>query len=136
MMAMITPTAGTPYVKKDELATGDVSGIVGLTGDKTGTVSVSFDKNCAITIVKNMLGGELEDIIQDVKDAVGEITNMVSGQARRGLSEVGITLQAGTPTVIMGDNHRITHVGNGPVMAIPFRTDHGDFTIEVSLQDN
>lgn len=132
-MAMVTPKAGKPYVKKDMVAKGDISGIIGLTGDSRGTVSVSFGKDCAVAIVKNMLGGDIQDILADVQDAVGEITNMVSGQARRILSEGGVVLQSGTPSVIMGQSHTISHVSQGPIMAIPFETEFGQFTIEVSL---
>ncbi|CCO23682.1 chemotaxis protein CheX [Maridesulfovibrio hydrothermalis] len=133
MMAMVTPTAGKPFVKKGNVATGDVTGIVGFTGNVSGSVSISFEKNCAVQIVKNMLGDDIQDILQDVKDAVGEITNMVSGQARAGLTEMGYQLQGSTPTVIMGDNHTIAHMTAGPVMAIPFTTEHGNFTIEFSF---
>jgi chemotaxis protein CheX len=133
-MAQVTPVAGKPYVKKNNVAQGDVSGLVGVTGDKTGSVSISFTKVCAITIVKNMLGDDIQDLLQDVKDAVGEITNMISGQARAGLAEMGIVLQGSTPTVIMGDNHSISHVTNAPIMAIPFSTPNGDFTIEFCFE--
>lgn len=133
-MAMITPEAGKPYVKKDNVARGDVTGVIGITGEKNGTISVTFTKACAIAIVKNMLGGDIEDVIQDVKDAVGEMTNMISGQARRGLSEMGHVFQAATPTVIMGANHTISHVSNSPIMAVPFKTEFGEFTVEVSFE--
>lgn len=129
-MAFITPKAGKPFVKKNNVAQGDVTGLVGITGDGVGSVSISFARPLAVAIVKNMLGDEVEDILQDVKDAVGEIVNMVSGQARAGLVQQGYTFQGSTPTVIMGDNHTISHVARSPIMAIPFSTDHGDFTIE------
>lgn len=129
-MAFIQPKAGKPFVKKNNVAQGDVTGLVGITGDGVGSVSISFEKPLAVAIVKNMLGDEVEDILQDVKDAVGEIVNMVSGQARAGLVHQGYTFQGSTPTVIMGDNHSISHVSNSPIMAIPFTTEHGNFTIE------
>ena len=133
-MAMIDPRPGKPYVKKTNAAAGDVSAIVGLTGDKHGSISLSFTKQCAVGIVKNMLGDDVQDIIQDAKDAVGEITNMISGQARAGLTQIGLTLQASTPTIIFGDNHTVSHVSSGPVIAIPFTTEHGEFTVEFCFQ--
>ncbi|WP_243311956.1 chemotaxis protein CheX [Fundidesulfovibrio agrisoli] len=133
-MAMLDPAPGKPYVKKNNTAAGDVSAVVGLTGDKHGSISISFSKKCAVAIVKNMLGDDVQDIIQDAKDAVGEITNMISGQARAGLSQMGLTMQASTPTVIFGDNHTITHVTTGPVIAIPFSTPYGEFTVEFCFE--
>lgn len=133
-MAMVDPVPGKPYVKKDNTAAGDVSAIVGLTGDKHGSISISFSKKCAVAIVKNMLGDDIQDIVQDAKDAVGEITNMISGQARAGLAQLGLTMQASTPTVVFGDNHTISHVSSGPVVAIPFTTPQGDFTLEFCFQ--
>ena len=133
-MAMLDPTPGKPYVKKNNTAAGDVSAVVGLTGDKHGSISISFSKACAVAIVKNMLGDDIQDIMQDAKDAVGEITNMISGQARAGLAQMGLAMQASTPTVIFGDNHTISHVSSGPVVAIPFSTAHGDITVEFCFQ--
>ena len=130
MMAMIEPKPGKPFVKKDNTAEGDVSAVIGFTGDKNGSISVSFSKKTAVALVKAMLGDDVEDIVQDAKDAVGEVTNMISGQARSGLSEMGLNFQGSTPSVIMGDNHTITHVSKSAVMAIPFSTPHGDFTVE------
>ncbi|WP_027723317.1 chemotaxis protein CheX [Maridesulfovibrio zosterae] len=134
MMAMVTPIPGKPYVKKGKTAVGDVTGLVGITGDMNGTISISFTKSCAVTIVKNMLGDDIQDIIQDVQDAVGEITNMVSGQARAGLAEHGLTFSGSTPSVIMGDNHTIAHISSTPIMAIPFNSDAGEFTIEFCFE--
>ncbi len=134
MMAMVTPRPGKPYVKKNSNAVGDVTGIVGITGDMNGTISITFTKNCAVTIVKNMLGDDIQDIVQDVQDAVGEIVNMVSGQARAGLVEQGLNFSGSTPSVIMGDNHTISHISSATIMAIPFSTDAGDFTIEFCFE--
>lgn len=133
-MAMVQAQAGRPFIKKENVAEGDVTGLVGVTGDRRGSISISFEKACAVQIVKNMLGDAVEDILSDVKDAVGEITNMVSGQARVGLAAAGMNLQSGTPTVIMGDGHVIKHVNTGTVIAIPFTTGAGGFTIEFCFE--
>lgn len=133
-MAMITPVAGKPYVKKDNTAKGDVTGVIGLTGDKTGTISVTFTQSCALAVVKNMLGDDIQDVLQDTRDAVGEITNMISGKSRQLLAQTGLNIQAATPSVIMGKNHSVHHITSEPIMAIPFSTDNGDFTVEFCFQ--
>lgn len=133
-MAGISATAGKPYIKKNNVATGDVSAIVGVTGDRIGTISVSFTRPCAIALVRGMLGDDIHDVLQDTQDAVGEVTNMVSGQARAGLQTLGVTLQGSTPTVIVGDGHTIRHISHSPVVAIPFTSGAGEFTVEFCFE--
>ena len=133
MMAGMTVTPQKPYVKKNLTAEGDISAIVGVTGTYQGTISISFPKECAIAMVKGMLGNDIEDIIQDSRDAVGEVCNMISGQARAALGSKGVSLQGSTPSVIVGDRHSISHAAGVPVVAIPFSTANGDFTLEFCL---
>jgi chemotaxis protein CheX len=133
-MAQVQVQPGKPYMKKDSTASGDVTGMISMAGDRNGTISVTFTEGAIKVIVSNMLGEEIKDMGQDVKDAVGELTNMISGQARRGLAEIGMTMNGGIPTVIMGKGHSISHISRDPLLAIPFGTPDGDFTVEVSLE--
>ena len=133
-MASTKAEAGKPYLKKDQVARGDVSGVIGLIGETSGTISVSFSEDSILSIVSNMFGEEMKELNEEIQDAVGEITNMISGQARKKLDEKGRSLQAAIPTVIMGKNHSITHVTTYPIIAVPFSTDNGEFTIEVCFE--
>ena len=135
-MAFTPVHAGQPYVKEDSIARGDVSGIVGLTGEARGTLSVSFTEESILQVVSSMLGEKIEEMNEDIRDAVGEITNMISGQSRRMLEEKGRLVEAAIPTVIMGKNHSIAHMTTQSVMAIPFLTDHGEFTIEICFEES
>ena len=134
-MAFITPEAGTPYTKKDHNATGDVSAIVGITGHARGSIAVTFTQSCALALVHGMLGDDVQDVDQDTKDAVGEVTNMISGQARATLVQENLVFQGATPIVIMGNGHTICHVCKGPTIAIPFTTPHGEFTVEFCIDE-
>ena len=133
-MTGLSPVPGKPYVKKTDKAQGDVSAIVGITGCKSGAVALSFSQSCAIALVKGMLGDAIEDIIADTRDAVGEITNMISGQARATLSEMGLPLQGSTPSIVFGANHSLSFPGQVTTVAIPFETDYGAFTLEFCFQ--
>lgn len=133
-MAFTQSKAGKPFLKKDNIAEGDVTGIIGITGQSNGTISVTFDKGSILKIVSNMFGEEMNDLNGEVTDAVGELTNMISGQARKELEEKGKVFEAAIPTVISGKNHTISHITNGPKIAIPFATEGGNFTIEVCLE--
>jgi len=134
-MASTRAQAGKPYIKKDKVARGDVTGVIGLTGEAKGTISVSFSEKSILAIVSNMFGEEMKELNEEINDAVGELSNMISGQARKILEELGRTLHGAIPSVIMGKNHTLTHMTTSPVIAIPFSTDNGDFTIEVCIED-
>lgn len=132
-MAMLEPSPGKPYLKTDKKASGDISGIIGLTGDKKGVIVLSFSAPAACKIVGSMLGEEYGELGPDISDAVGELTNMISGDARRRLAELGYTFEAGLPTIISGKGHQIESITNGPVIAIPFTVDGHAFVVEASF---
>lgn len=132
-MANISPLPGKPYLKKDNVANGDVSGIIGLTGDITGSMALSFSEKSILKIVSNMLGEEITEINGDIKDAVGEITNMISGVARKELEQNGLNVLAAIPTVVSGMGHSITHVLGGPSIIIPFEMEDGPFVVDICI---
>jgi len=134
-MAFIEPRPGKIYLKKDALAKGDVSGIIGFTGMVTGSMALSFSENAILKIVSNMLGEEIKEINGDIKDAVGEITNMISGVARKKLESLGLNVLAAIPTVVSGKNHSISHVLGGPSIIIPFETDDGSFVVDICINE-
>jgi chemotaxis protein CheX len=127
--------AGKVYLKKDQVAKGDVSGVIGLMGEASGTICVSFTEQCILAIVSNMFGEKVKALNHEVQDAVGEIANMISGQARRKLEALGRVLKAAIPTVVVGKDHVITHMTKYPIIAIPFNTSDGAFTIEVCIEE-
>jgi chemotaxis protein CheX len=134
-MAFVDVRPGKPYLKKDHVASGDVTGIIGLTGAATGSLSVTFNFSMIQLIMLNMLGEEVTEVTNDVRDAVGELTNMISGDARRLLQQEGLSLTAAIPTIVAGKNHTIKHVISGPIIVIPFESDNeGKASVEVSLK--
>jgi len=134
-MAMVEPRAGKPYLKKGNHAKGDVSGIIGMTGSARGSLALSFSERCIFKIVSNMLGENHSEINGEVRDAVGEITNMISGVARKKLEAQGYNVVAAIPTVVSGKDHAILHVMGGASIIIPFETDDGAFFVDVCLSD-
>ena len=99
-MAFTTPTLRAIGPWNKTLAAGQVVGIIGLSNENErlqGFMSLGFTEGCICRIVSNMLGEEFSRICDEVREAVGEIANMISGQARQGLSTKGIKLQAALP---------------------------------------
>jgi chemotaxis protein CheX len=142
-MAFTEAHSRAPYLKNENVAKGDVSGVIGMTGDASGSLSVSFPETTILAIVSNMFAEEMAEVDDEIRDAVGEITNMISGQARQELEEMDVSLESAIPTVISGKNHTIKHITSYPIVAITFHLDKGEycagseeFTIEVCLEDD
>ncbi len=134
MMAMLTPEPGKPFLKKDKKAMGDISGVIGLTGEMKGVVVVSFSTGAACKIVGAMLGEVFTELNAEISDAVGELTNMISGDARRQLAQIGHNFEAGLPTIVSGPGHEIEAITKGPVIAIPYKVEGHEFVVEASFE--
>lgn len=131
-MANLDLTPGTPKLKKDDVARGDVSGLIGMIGPQTrGSLSITFDAKLALEVMERMLGEKPAAINEEVTDMVGEITNMVAGGAKRILGEKGYDFSMATPMVVSGANHTISHKSDGPRIIMPFESPHGNASIEI-----
>lgn len=136
-MAFTEPTAGKPALKKKgEPCQGDVTAIVGLTGAVKGSFALSFSEAAILEIVSNMFGEQVKEINGEVQDAAGELSNMVSGNARRALADLGHSFQAAIPMVISGRGHNIIPSIPGPSVVMPFTVGEGHpFFVEASFED-
>lgn len=134
-MASVMPIAGKPFVKKDVIPLGEVTAIVAVNGYKNGSIAVSFSKSAAIFLVQAMVGGNFEITVVEIKDIVGEICNMVSGQARALLAAEGVVIHGEIPKVFFGKNYKVEHSIDAPVIAIPFELKGKSFcTIEFCIE--
>jgi chemotaxis protein CheX len=133
-MAFVEPRPGKVYLKETSVAGGDISGIIGITGDAIGTLAISFSEACICDICSRMLGESYTEACQDIFDAVGEITNMISGVARTHMEKDGMSVYAAIPSVVYGKNHTINHILNSPSIVIPFSTDRGAFMVDVCIK--
>ena len=135
-MAMLEIKPGRPSLKKDAVARGVVSGLIGMVGPTvSGSFSISFDKELALNVFQLMVGDTVEDIPEDIIDMVGEITNMVAGGAKRQLGEKGFEFNMATPIVVTGPAHSITHQVDGSKVLMPFKSDKGNAYIEICFSE-
>jgi chemotaxis protein CheX len=135
-MAFIDCAAEATYLKKGNAAKGDVSGIISFTGSVVGSLAVSFSEKCILKIVSNMLGEEFPTITRDIEDAVGELTNMISGDARKRLQSYQMIISASIPSVVSGKDHTIEHMLGTSSIVIPFTTADGSFAVDVCIKNN
>lgn len=131
--ASTTAAARKPYLKRELPEKGVISGVIELSGDFDGVIAISFSEKLILSVVSAMFGEEMTEVNDEIKDAVGEITNMISGKVNTKMTELGKSLKAKLSTVLMGMPHTVQFIADRPVIAMPYHTVHGDFTIEVSF---
>lgn len=135
-MVGITPTVGDIQLWNNEHAAGEIVGIVGLANEQEnvqGFMSIGFSKASLLQIVSSMLGETFTEVNTEVREAAGEIANIVSGQARLGLSAMGLKLQAGLPSVISGQQLVLEWSPKKALLLIKFEIKSGAFALGLCL---
>jgi chemotaxis protein CheX len=119
-MLSIETNMGKPILKDVRATSGDVTGIMGLVGDRKGTIAISFREAGAIFVFKTLTGDECSKIGPEVVDSIGEVTNIISGQARKEFEKAGINLKAAIPMVVVGHNVELNFITKIPIISLPF----------------
>jgi chemotaxis protein CheX len=123
---------GMPRVKTEPFPTYDISGIIGLSGEAQGTIALSFPKVMALRLVSQMLGTEIKVVGDELCDGVGELANIVAGNAKQGLANFKLSISL--PNVVIGKNHMLRSPSGLPSIVVPFASTLGSFAMEVSLK--
>ena len=113
--------AGRPYFQqKDADNEWDISGVIGLSGEARGAVVISLKSGLAIKLTDMLTSTSHNGIDDDVVDAVGEIVNIIAGNAKKGLEE-SFRLVISLPTIVEGPGHQIKWPqGQARIICIPF----------------
>ena len=136
-MEQVSLKHGAPKRRQPfEISPGVVSGVLFMSGpEANASVALSFSKEAAEGIAKIMLpDGIMSSMEHSVADLVGELTNMVIGDAKRQLEEKGVKLELSLPTLIRGESHLIAHRADAPVIIVPYESDVGPFWVEAAYQ--
>jgi len=113
----------------------EVLSLIGLTGAVRGYVAIGCTREHARDITARLLGAEGHEIesLDDMRDAMGELANMLAGSVKAGLDSaepVELTL----PTVIMSKSD--VRVRATLSVASRFRDQVGELTVEFVLSED
>ncbi|MEM9165965.1 MAG: chemotaxis protein CheX [Planctomycetota bacterium] len=133
-MLQMPVSIGEPSIKQGPKATYDVSGIIGMSGDVTGSIVLSFRRETAQRLVTLFVGMEMDADNPDFADAIGELVNMVSGNAKGLFQNKKVSITC--PSVIVGENHNVSTASDTPCIVIPCDTDCGELAIEIAIREN
>jgi chemotaxis protein CheX len=118
-------------VRANEEPAADVSAVIGMSGDAAGCVVLSLPMDTACNIASKFAGVTMTRDHPDFSDALGELANMVAGQAKARFD--GLSVSISLPSVIIGRAHVVSQSKIKPRLALPCTCDLGNFTVEVIL---
>jgi len=124
-------TIGKPFIKKDKIPAYEVSSIIGLSGAVIGCVSIGFSQKIALRMAGALLEEEFAEINDDCTDAIGEIANMIAGNAKSAFPVD--TASISVPSVIIG-KHSVSYPSGIPVISIPCEASSGSLCVDVALK--
>lgn len=131
-MFQLPVDVGQPAIKEGSKCTHDVSGIIGMSGEFTGTVVLSMPADTATSIVALFTGEPADADSPDFADAIGEIINMVCGNAKAAFQRKNVSISC--PSVVVGTGHRVNAQSDIPCVLIPCNTDCGEVVLEVAIR--
>lgn len=117
-----------------QFTTEDVTALIGITGQIQGNVLYGFSQETANAAVEIMLGPGNNQDPEIGLSALGEIANMISGNAATALAANGYPCNISPPVVIEPVGSRISTLGR-PQILVTFKSDVGPLCIRISLSE-
>jgi len=107
--------------------------LLGIVGELEGQVTYSLSKDLSREVVKGILGDMLPAVIdRNLTSGLGELGNMITGNAARQLEEQGVNIDISPPSVIEGDDYTIEYV-NLRTIRLVMISNRGTLEINLAL---
>lgn len=146
VMVQTEITAHSPQIKVGDIATGELTSLIGMNGTMTdekgelvkfrGQIAISFDMDVFLKVASSMLMDEYTEFCEDVQDAGGEIVNIVMGNAKRELSSIGYQIGMASPATLRGTGIKIKYPPQTTTVTTQISSPLGEFTFEICYQNN
>lgn len=130
----ISPKA--PLAEGKEVLDCHVSAMIGLSGDFNSMLSIHCSGKVGMAITGEMLGMEVEEVNDDVKDTLGEIANMLAGGLKESFAAENINLELSIPTTVAGKSYTVSSPTKSNRVIVPFELEHGHFFVEIKYSLN
>lgn len=130
-MIMLEAAAEPPLTKKQTVFGNSVSALLGLSGSLKGMLCIHCPEHGAKAITSSLLGMEVEELNEDVNDAMGELANMVAGGLKTKLAPTGRSLELSIPTAVAGSSYSVNSLASADSITVPFAVEDWRFLVEL-----
>ena len=132
--------AQKPQIKSDSTSRGDITAVIGLSGElekggkKTpykAMLVLAFPYETYFKVASVMLSETYTTYHPDIQDLGGEIVNMIMGNAKRDLKNLGYSSNMAIPSIIEGKGHSIKYPAGTTVVLSPVDSPNGPLYMEL-----
>jgi chemotaxis protein CheX len=123
--------SGEPFPTENESNSQDLIGIIGFSGTTQGMIALKFPVDAALTFIGDLVACKFTEINPAIVDGVGELLNIIAGNAKVKLK--GHKISISLPTVLRGGIHLLTSLSI-EYITIPFESDRGNFELVMGLK--
>ena len=120
-----------PRLKPNDARNLDVTAIIDFSGGAIGCVGLCLPMRTAINVAGKFTNSLMTVERPEFADALGELANMVAGQAKAKLGELNINVSL--PHVVVGCVSRLLDPRHAPVLILPCDSTLGRFQTEVMM---
>jgi chemotaxis protein CheX len=109
----------------------NLTSMIGLGGGMRGLLAIHCPASVAQAITGAFLGMEVDELNDDVKDAIGEIANMVAGNLKVSYAKIAINLDLAIPTSIVGESFSVSGLAGADRIVVPLKMAGETFWVEL-----
>jgi chemotaxis protein CheX len=109
----------------------NLTSMIGLGGGLRGLLALHCPASVAKSITGAFLGMDIDDINEDVKDAIGEIVNMVAGNLKTAFAKIDVKVELAIPTSVVGESFNLSGISNAKRIVVPLKMAGDTFWVEL-----
>jgi len=133
-MIMLDVTPGEPFIRSHNMLKNSISGLIGLAGTTKGMLAIHLPNAAALAVTTAFLGMEVEEIDEDVRDAVGELANMLAGSVKSALDPKGSDIKLSMPSAVYGEEYSVDCLAHAQSITVPFQLEELTFLVELQIR--
>lgn len=119
----------------NQFTTDQITAIIGISGRLEGNVLYGFSDGTALAVASQMMGEPVTELDDIGLSALGEIANMITGNAATQLAAAGYTCDISPPVIIEPAGSKFYTPG-GKQILVTFGSKLGNLSVRISLNES
>lgn len=132
--AGITAKRGQLSLRRSAATADDITVLISMVGQVNGVALYGLSEDTGIALVSRILDQPFEEFDALAQSGIGEIGNVITGQAGNRLAEAGFEAKISPPTMVLGKGTLISTL-DFERLQIPLETELGTIQIHLALRE-